>query len=124
MAVGEELGDIRINNDVMALIAGIPLTEVEGVVSLSGKSSFSDYVGSKSKDVEKGVTVEVDEVTGMATINLEINVEYGIAVRDACVQLQHAVKNAVENYAGTPVDKVNVTVKSLMVNEQPRMLLK
>lgn len=123
MATGEDLGEIRINNDVVALIASIALTEVEGVVSLSGKSSFSDYVGSKSKDVEKGVTVEVDEGNGMATISVEVNIEYGIAVRDACVRLQRAVKNAVENYTGLLVDKVNVTVRSLMVNEQPRAMV-
>ena len=122
MATGEDLGEIRINNDVVALIASIALTEVEGVISLSGKSSFSDYVGSKSKDVEKGVTVEVDEGNGLATVNVEVNIEYGIAVRDACLRLQRAVKNAVENYTGLMVDKVNVTVRSLMVNEQPRAM--
>ncbi len=116
----EDLGEIKINNDVVALIASIALTEVEGVVSISGKSTFSDYVGFKSKDVEKGVTVQTDEASGLATIHIEVNMEYGVPVRDAALKLQHAVKNAVENYAGLTVDKVNVTVKGLTVNEQPR----
>ena len=71
----EDLGNITINNDVVALIASIALTEVEGVETLSGKSSFSDYVGSKSRDVEKGVAVAVDEATSLATVSVEINIK-------------------------------------------------
>jgi uncharacterized alkaline shock family protein YloU len=116
----EDLGNITINNDVVALIASIALTEVEGVETMSGKSSFSDYVGSKSKDVEKGITVTVDEATSLATVNVEINIDYGVQVYDSARKLQRAVKNAIESYTGLGVDKVNVTVRGLTVHEGPR----
>lgn len=116
----EDLGNITINNDVVALIASIALTEVEGVETMSGKSSFSDYVGSKSRDVEKGITVAVDEATSLATVSVEINIDYGVQVYDSARKLQRAVKNAIESYTGLGVDKVNVTVRGLTVHEQPR----
>lgn len=114
----EDLGNITINEDVIALIASIAITQVEGVVTMSGKSSFSDYVGFKSKDVEKGVSVRVAD--NLCTVNVEINIEYGVNVYDTARKLQRAVKNAVENYTGMAVDKVNVTIRGLVVHEQPR----
>src|SRR5437016_1526203 len=120
MAGQEDLGNITVNDEVIALIASIAITEVENVVTMSGKSSFSDYVGLKSKDVEKGVSVKIDPTTGLCTVNIEINIEYGTNVYDTARKLQRAVKNAIENFTGLTVDKVNITIKGLVVNEQPR----
>jgi len=104
----------------VALIASLAIVDVEGVVSMSGKSSFSDYVGTKSKDVEKGVAVKIDDATSLCTVTVDINIEYGVNVYDTARKLQRAVKNAVENLTGLTVDKVNVTIKGLVVLEQPR----
>lgn len=120
MANQEDLGAITINDDVVALIASIAIVEVEGVVSISGKSSFSDYVGFKSKDVEKGVSVKINPETSLCTVNVEINIEYGVNVYDTARKLQRTVKNAVENLTGLMVDKVNVTIRGLVILEQPR----
>ena len=120
MASQEDLGNITVNDDVVALIASISIVDVEGVVSLSGKSSFSDYVGFKSKDVEKGVSVKIDETTSLCTVNVEVNIEYGVSVYDTARKLQRTVKNSVESLTGLTVDKVNVTIRGLVIHEQPR----
>lgn len=120
MASQEDLGNITVNDDVVALIASISIVDVEGVVSLSGKSSFSDYVGFKSKDVEKGVSVKIDEATSLCTVNVEVNIEYGVSVYDTARKLQRTVKNSVESLTGLTVDKVNVTIRGLVIHEQPR----
>ncbi len=120
----EDLGDITINDNVIALYASIALTQVEGVVTLSGKSSFSDYVGAKSKDAEKGINVSIDKATNLCTINVEVNIYYGYNLYDVARQIQRQVKNAVENYTGVTVERVNVTVRDVIVPDQPRAELK
>jgi uncharacterized alkaline shock family protein YloU len=120
----EDLGDVIINDNVIALYASIALTQVEGVVTLSGKSSFSDYVGAKSKDAEKGITVSIDKATNLCTINVEINVYYGYNLYDVARQVQHHVKNAVESFTGVTVERVNVTIRDVIVVEQPRVASK
>ena len=47
-------------------------------------------------------------------------IEYGVNVYETARKLQAAVKNAVENYVGFTVDKVNVTIRGLQITEQPR----
>lgn len=116
----ENLGKITINDDVVARIASLALFEVDGVISISGRSSFSDYVGSKTKDVEKGISVKIDESTSMCTVNVEINIVYGVSVYDTARKLQRAVKNAVESLTGLTVDKVNVTIRGLEIVETTR----
>ncbi|MGB9692521.1 MAG: Asp23/Gls24 family envelope stress response protein [Candidatus Sumerlaeaceae bacterium] len=116
----EDLGDITINDNVIALYASIALTQVEGVVTLSGKSSFSDYVGAKSKDAEKGISVSIDKATNLCTINVEVNIYYGYNLYDVARQIQRQVKNAVENYTGVTVERVNVTIRDVIVPDQPR----
>jgi uncharacterized alkaline shock family protein YloU len=116
----EDLGDITVNDNVVALYASIALTEVEGVVTVSGKSTFTDYVGVKSKDVERGVTVNIDKATSICTITVELNITYGFNVYDTARKIQRAVKNAIESYTGLTVDKVNVMIKEVVVIEQPR----
>ncbi len=119
MALKENLGTIVINDEIAAHYASLAILEVEGVVSISGKSSFSDYVGVKSKDVDKGVTVQVDTAKGICTVAIEVNIEYGINVYETARRLQNSVKNAIENYVGYTVDSVNVTIRGLVIHEEP-----
>jgi len=116
----DDLGSITINEDVVAHYASLAILEVEGIISISGKNSYSDYVGVKSKDVDKGVSVRIDEATNSCTVNTEVLIEYGVNVYETARKLQAAVKNAVENYVGFTVDKVNVTIRGLQITEQPR----
>lgn len=118
MSGQEDLGNITINDDVIALIASLALVDVDGVVSISGKSSFSDYVGTKSKDIDKGISVKIDDSSGQATVSVEINIEYGANIYDTARKLQRAIKNAIENLTGLNVEKVNVTIRGLIVLDQ------
>ncbi|HOE97588.1 MAG TPA: Asp23/Gls24 family envelope stress response protein [Candidatus Sumerlaeota bacterium] len=118
MSVQEDLGRIQINNDVIATIASLAAVEVDGIVSVAGGSSLAEVWGSKG--MKKGITVTTDEATGNATIDLEVNVEYGVDVYKAAHQLQRSVKNAVESMTGLHVDAVNVSISSIVLGERPR----
>ena len=110
----KDSGRVDLNDEVVAFIATMEIVKVEGVMTLSGRSSFSDYDGAKSKDVERGVVVKVEN--NHCTVGVEINIKYGVNVYDTARKLQRTIKDAIENYTGLVVDKVDVTIRG-MINE-------
>ncbi|MDI6782837.1 MAG: Asp23/Gls24 family envelope stress response protein [bacterium] len=107
-----ELGSVRIQNEVVGIIAGIAASEVNGVVGLGGGFTISEVFGRKS--FSKGIKVEI--ATGEAAIDLYIIVEYGRNIPDISYQVQQNVKRAVENMTGLSVVEVNVNIEGV----QPR----
>lgn len=116
MSVQEDLGDIKINNEVVGTIASLAAIEVEGIVSLAGRYSLAEMWG--RKDLDKGISVAITE--NQAEIGVEVNVEYGIDIYKAAHQLQLAVKNAVEGMTGLVVSRVNVSIRGIVLGDQPR----
>lgn len=107
-------GRIIVKDDVVAFIATIEMVKVDGVITMSGRSNFSDYDGARSKDVEKGVTVKIED--NHCTVSVDVNIKYGVNVYDTARRLQRAIKDAIENYTGLVVDRVDVTIQG-MINE-------
>jgi len=107
-----ELGSVRIQNEVVGIIAGIAASEVSGVVGLGGGFTISEVFGRKS--FSKGIKVEI--ANGEAAIDLYIIVEYGRNIPDVSYQVQQNVKRAVENMTGLSVVEVNVNIEGV----QPR----
>lgn len=107
-------GRIIVKDDVVAFIATIEMVKVDGVITMSGRSSFSDYDGARSKDVEKGVSVKIEN--NHCSVGVDVNIKYGANVYDTARRLQRAIKDAIENYTGLVVDRVDVTIQG-MVNE-------
>ncbi len=118
MTVQEDLGEIKINNEVVGKIAALAAVDVDGVVSLSGKYSLAEMWG--RKDLDKGIAVEIDDNEPKVDIKIEVNVEYGVDIYKAAHQLQLAVKNAVEGMTGLKVTQVDVRVRDIVLGEQPR----
>ncbi|MCX7014664.1 MAG: Asp23/Gls24 family envelope stress response protein [Candidatus Sumerlaeota bacterium] len=116
MAVNENLGDIKIQNEVVATIASIATAEVEGIVSLSGKR-FLDPLRSQ-KGPDKGIKVEVEE--NRAKITVDIKVVYGNVIYDTAHRLQQRIKNAVEQMTGLIVDSVEVNVRDIVLDSTAR----
>src|SRR5690606_18689179 len=107
-------GRIIVKDDVVAFIATIEMVKVDGVITMSGRSNFSDYDGARSKDVEKGVTVKIEN--DHCSVSVDVNIKYGVNVYDTARRLQRAIKDAIENYTGLVVDRVDVTIQG-MINE-------
>ena len=110
----QDNGRITLKDDVVAFIATIEMVKVEGVYTLSGRSNFSDYDGARSKDVEKGVAVKIDN--NHCSVAVDVNIKYGVNVYDTARRLQRAIKDAIENYTGLLVDRVDVTIQG-MIND-------
>lgn len=104
--------NIRIADDVVAVIAGVAVSEVSGVAEMSGgfAGGISEVLSGK-KNLSKGIKVESGEKE--TKIDVNIVVEYGTRIPDVAFEIQNKVKNAVENMTGLKVVEVNVHVQGV-----------
>lgn len=111
-STGSDYGQIIINNDVIAIIAHETAKKVPGVVEMQGSwgDDLAGIIGKKPKD--KGIRVE-KESEELLTIDLKVVLEYGVRIPEICVQLQAAVKDAVEDMTGKSVYAVNIVVQGI-----------
>jgi uncharacterized alkaline shock family protein YloU len=113
-----ELGELRIANEVVAVIAGLAATEVEGVAGMSGgiAGGIAEMLG--RKNLAKGVKVEVGEE--QAAVDLFVVVDYGVRIPDVAWKIQDNVKNAVESMTGLDVVEVNVHILGVHIPPEER----
>ena len=107
---------IKIANDVVAVIAGVAVSEVAGVAGMSGgfAGGISEVLSGK-KNMSKGIKVDVDEKE--AKIDVSIVVEYGVRIPDVAFEIQNRVKKAVEEMTGLNVVSVNIHVQGVSTGE-------
>ena len=103
---------IQISNDVVAVIAGVAVSEVPGVSGMAGgfAGGISEVLSGK-KNLAKGIKVELTDST--AKIDVNIIVEYGSRIPDVAYEIQNRVKKAVESMTGLKVEEVNVHVQGV-----------
>ena len=110
------LGEVKIADEVVAIIAGLAATEVEGVASMSGNIT-NEVIGRLGiKNLSKGVKVDVLE--GVVTVSLALNLKYNYNIMDVTGKVQEKVKNAVENMTGLEVADVNIKVAGVEMENQ------
>lgn len=110
---GGEVGEVEINDDVIAVIAAVAAMEVEGVASMAGNIRADIVAKLGMKKLSKGVKVTVSE--NSMVIDLSLNLEYGTNILEASKAVQSKVKSSVENMTGLNVDVVNVNIASVEV---------
>ena len=103
---------IRIADDVVAVIAGVAVSEIPGVYGMAGSfaGGITEVLSGK-KNLSKGIKVEVGEKD--TKIDVNIIVEYGTRIPDIAYEIQNRVKKAVENMTGLKVLEVNVHVQGV-----------
>ena len=104
--------NIKIADDVIAVIAGVAVAEVPGVAEMSGGfvGGISEVLSGK-KNLSKGIKVESGEKE--TKIDVNIIVEYGTRIPDVAFEIQNRVKKAVENMTGLKVVEVNVHIQGV-----------
>ena len=107
----DQVGDVRIADEVVAIIAGLATTEVEGVSSMAG--NITNEIVSKlgMKNLSKGILVEVME--NDVKVDVAINIAYGYSIPEVSAKVQDKVKSAIENMTGLTVAVVNVRIASV-----------
>ena len=110
--IGTENEGIKISNDVIAVIAGVAVSEVPGVYGMAGgfAGGITEVLKGK-KNLAKGIKVEDNEKS--TKIDVNIIVEYGTRIPDVAFEIQNRVKKAVENMTGLKVEEVNVHIQGV-----------
>lgn len=111
----ENVGVVQIADDVVAMIASLATTEVEGVNAMAGNitNELMSKVG--VKNLTKGVKVDVLE--GNVTVDLAVTMEYGYNIPATCQRVQTKVKAAIENMTGLTCSDVNIRIAGVKVNK-------
>ncbi len=113
-----EIGNIKIANEVVGIIAGIAATEVEGVYAMSGgvAEGISEILG--RKNLSKGVKVEVGEKE--CTVEVYLVVEYGVKIPDVALKVQDKVMKAISGMTGLKVVEVNVYIQGIHIPKEEK----
>ena len=103
---------IQIASDVIAVIAGVAVSEVNGVFAMAGgfAGGITEVLKGK-KNLAKGIKVETEN--NKAKIDVNIIVEYGARIPDVACEIQNKVKKAVEDMTGLKVEEVNVHIQGV-----------
>ena len=102
-------GEINIENDVIARIAGLAAVDCYGIVGMAAKNMKDGFFQLlKKESLAKGINVSVED--GMVSVGLHIIVQYGTNIPVICESLISAVLYNVEEFTGLPVKAINVNV--------------
>ena len=111
----ESLGEVKIADEVVAMIAGLAAMEVEGVASMAGNATRELISKLGMKSLSKGVKVDVLE--GVVTVSLSLNLKYGYSIKEITTKVQEKVKAAIENMTGLNVLDVNSRIAGVNMEE-------
>lgn len=111
------IGEVHIADEVVAIVAGLAATDVDGVASMAGNITNELVSKLGKKNLSKGVRVTILE--GVVTVDLSLNIEYGRNILETSKKVQEKVKSAIENMTGLEVADVNIHIASVdMENEK------
>lgn len=110
------MGEVKIADEVVGIIAALAATEVEGVASMAGNITNELISRLGMKNLSKGVKVDVLE--GVVTVSLALNMKYNYSIMDVSAKVQEKVNSAVENMTGLEVADVNVKVAGVEMESQ------
>lgn len=112
----ESFGQVQIADEVVAIIAGLAATEVEGVASMAGNIT-NELVGKLGmKNLSKGIKVAVED--GVVQVDVALNIAYGYSVPKTCQKVQEKVKASIENMTGLEVSSVNIRIASVSMEKR------
>ena len=109
--------NLNISEDVIGIIAGLAASEVDGIagMTLGFVDGINQILGSNKK-YSKGVKIDLDGKK--VTIDLFVNVKYGVKIPDVAWAAQTAVKNSVETMTGLEVVAVNINVQGITFEKE------
>lgn len=113
-------GTVSFATEVVATIAGLAATEVEGVSSMSNQNAgLADMFSRKNtRNFTKGVRIDLDG--NKVTVDITIVVEYGSPVPNVARNIQENVKKAIETMSGLDVHYVDVHVSGVSFEREQR----
>ena len=114
----DRIGEVRVGEEVVSIIAGLAATEVEGVGSMAGNITNEIVAKTGIKNLAKGVHVDV--MDGIVTVDLDLNIKYGYAIPEVSGNVQERVRTAIETMTGLEVGTINVRIASVDMGDKKR----
>ena len=110
------IGEVRVADEVVAIIAGLAATEVEGVESMAGNITNELVAKLGMKILSKGVKVTVEDKT--VTVDLALNIRFGYEIPKVSKKVQEKVKSAIETMTGLDVVAVNIKIAGVNIEAE------
>lgn len=104
----DSMGSVKIADDVVAMIAALAATEVEGVASMVGNVTHELMNRMGYKNIARGVKVEV--YNKKVKVDISLNIEYGYNIPTTGQKIQSKVQSAIESMTGLEVTDVNIRI--------------
>ncbi len=109
-----DIGRVIMSDDIVAIIAGLAVRDIEGVYSLKDASPADKSTNINARTFNKAI--DVDLADGNCTVSLSLNLKYGYNIPEVTMQVQNKVKDSVENMLGCSVTAVNIQVNDLVIS--------
>lgn len=111
----KELGEVKIASDVVAAIAALAATEIDGVYSMAGNIT-NELIGKLGmKNLSKGVKILMEG--GIVRVDMMVVVNYGYSIPEVSGQVQERVSQQIENMTGLSVSEVNVRIAGVKLED-------
>lgn len=110
-----EYGKVIISQEVIETLAGLAAMECYGLVGMSSRNmqdGIADLLG--WENISKGIAVDIEE--DKVSLELNIIVEYGTNIQEVANNVMDRVKYVVEDKIGIGVQKINVNVQGVRVD--------
>ena len=111
----DSMGSVKIADDVVAMIAALAATEVDGVSSMNGNLTHEIMNKIGYKNLTRGVKVEV--FNKKVSVDLSIIIEYGYNIPGTSHKVQTKVQAAIESMTGLEVTDVNVRIAGVNIKK-------
>ena len=105
---------VSISDEVVAIVAGLAETEVDGVEALSGNITNAAIPKTGANKLSKGVRISAN-ADGSISAKLSLIIRYGFEIPSICAKVQEKVKNAIENMTGIGVTDVDIRIVSVVM---------
>ena len=113
----EDQGNVHISEDVVASIAALAASEVEGVsmTAVSG-SGVVDLLG--KKNLSRGIKITTEK--SGTNVDVYILVAYGLAIPAVAKKVQTKVQAAMESMTGLQIGDINVHVNGVAFDKSAK----
>lgn len=108
----EQVGEVKIADEVVAIIAGLAANEVQGVEHLGGGNMTSRK---GKKNLAKGIHIDIAD--NEIICDIDVRLDYGVKIPEVANEVQQKVKLAIENMTGLNVKEVNLHIISINMNK-------
>ena len=109
------IGEVQIADEVVAIIAGLAATEVNGVASMAGNITNEIVSRLGMKNLSKGIQIEIAD--NEVAVDVALNIAYGYSIPEVSTKVQEKVKSAIETMTGLSVATINVRIARVDMGE-------